>query len=118
MSTSDKQKTAARFGLSSAQCTFPRILTATDAYGLGIDNPDVKRVVQWLLPSSMQKLYQRLSRAMRCGQKQMRQVEATFRNYVDCRSENRKRARKKITRTSCLREWVGIENADKHIQRL
>ena len=70
MSMSDKQATAARFGLSSCQCTFSRILIATDAYGLGIDNPDVERVVQWLLPSSMQKLYQRLGRAMRCGKGQ------------------------------------------------
>ena len=56
--------------MRSNECTAPRILLATDAYGLGIDNPDVARVWQWLLPSLMQKLYQRMGRAMRCGEGQ------------------------------------------------
>ena len=70
MATQDKERIAARFEMPSNQCKFPRILIATDAYGLGIDNPDVMRVTQWLLPSSMAKLYQRLGRALRCGRGQ------------------------------------------------
>ena len=40
---------------------------ATEAYGMGIDNPDIKRIVQWLVPSSMTKVYQRGGRAGRDG---------------------------------------------------
>lgn len=70
MATRDKRDIAMRFSMPADQCLSPRILIATDAYGLGVDNPDVKRVVQWLLPSSIQKLYQRMGRAMRCGRGQ------------------------------------------------
>ena len=70
MAVYDKQRIAQHFGARSDNCPWPRIIVATDAYGLGIDNPDVKRVIQWLLPSSIQKVYQRMGRAMRCGQEQ------------------------------------------------
>lgn len=70
MASTDKTRIAARFRLPSEECVSPRILIATDAYGLGVDNPDVKRIVQWLLPSTIPKLYQRMGRAMRCGQGQ------------------------------------------------
>ena len=70
MATKDKEKIAASFESLSESCMGPRILIATDAYGLGIDNLDVKRVVQWLVPKSMARLYQRMGRAMRCGKEQ------------------------------------------------
>ena len=67
MATRDKECIAARFGLPSNECAYPRILIATDAYGLGIDNPDIARVWQWLIPTSLSKVYQRMGRALRCG---------------------------------------------------
>ena len=70
IATQDKERIAARFEMPSNKCKFPRILIAKDAYGLGIDNPDVMRVTQWLLPSSMAKLYQRVGRVLRCGRGQ------------------------------------------------
>jgi superfamily II DNA helicase RecQ len=74
MATTDKERIAARFEILSHQCTGPRILVATDAYGLGIDNKDVKQVVQWLMPMTMARLYQRMGRALRCGIGQARFV--------------------------------------------
>lgn len=51
------------------ECT---ILVATDAYGMGIDNPDIRLVVQWDLPLSLDAMIQRMGRA---GQKRK---QATF----------------------------------------
>jgi len=49
-----------------------RIIVATDAMGMGIDNPDVRLVVQWGVPPSMGALLQRAGRAARgkeiCGE--------------------------------------------------
>ncbi|KAJ6041554.1 P-loop containing nucleoside triphosphate hydrolase protein [Penicillium canescens] len=42
-----------------------RIILATDAMGMGIDNPDIRRVIQWKQPSSMCTLFQRAGRAAR-----------------------------------------------------
>src|SRR6267378_5413059 len=67
MAKSDKQRISREFAKLDEDCSSCRIIIATDAYGLGIDNPDVHRVVQWLLPPSMSALYQRMGRAMKCG---------------------------------------------------
>lgn len=42
-----------------------RILLATDAYGVGIDNGDIDLVVQWTLPNSLANFYQRAGRPAR-----------------------------------------------------
>jgi len=70
MATKDKERTGERFGVPSDQCTGPRILVASDSYGLGIDNPDIERVFQWLVPKSMARMYQRLGRGLPCGKGQ------------------------------------------------
>jgi hypothetical protein len=48
-----------------------RVMVATDAMGMGINNPDVRLVVQWGIPPSMDALMQRAGRAARgreiCG---------------------------------------------------
>jgi helicase-like protein len=67
MAKGDKQRISQEFAKLDEDCSSCRIIIATDAYGLGIDNPDVRRVVQWLLPPTMSALYQRMGRAMRCG---------------------------------------------------
>lgn len=46
------------------ECT---ILVATDAYGMGIDNPDIKLVIQWDFPITFDAMIQRLGRAGRKG---------------------------------------------------
>jgi len=72
MADDDKSRTSTRFSRPSSECDGPRILIATDSYGLGVDNPDVEVVVQWLLPSSISKLHQRMGRAVRSVGKQGR----------------------------------------------
>lgn len=63
----DKNLTAEAFGKPAEENNECVILVATDAYGMGIDNPDVKRVVQWDLPLSFDSMIQRMGRAGRKG---------------------------------------------------
>jgi Helicase conserved C-terminal domain len=67
MAKDDKRRISQEFAKLDEDCSSCRNIIATDAYGLGIDNPDVRRVVQWLLPPTMSALYQRMGRAMECG---------------------------------------------------
>ena len=46
-------------------------MIVTKIYDLNIDNSNIKRVVQWLVSTFMIKLYQRMSRAMRCENEQI-----------------------------------------------
>lgn len=43
------------------------IIVATDAYGMGINNPDVKLVIQWDIPMTFDSMIQRMGRAGRKG---------------------------------------------------
>ena len=51
-------------GDQNQECT---IVVATDAYGMGINNPDIKVVVQWDIPVTIDAMVQRLGRAGRDG---------------------------------------------------
>ena len=53
MSEWDQNLTAEAFGKPVEDNNECVILVATDAYGMGIDNPDVKLVIQWDLPSRL-----------------------------------------------------------------
>jgi len=49
----------------AVQAYHARIILATDAMGMGIDNPDICLVIQWRQPDSVCTLIQRAGRAAR-----------------------------------------------------
>ncbi|MCJ1471186.1 hypothetical protein MMC07_009834 [Pseudocyphellaria aurata] len=67
MSEYNKEMTANKFGVPIGKNTACTILVATDAYGMGIDNPDVLLVIQWDLPLFFDTMIQRMGRAGRKG---------------------------------------------------
>ena len=72
----DKRSIAAEFAKPDVEDVLKsprhRIIVATDAMGMGIDNSDIRRVVQWKQSPSMCALWQRAGRAARgraiCGE--------------------------------------------------
>ncbi|MCJ1470687.1 hypothetical protein MMC07_009334 [Pseudocyphellaria aurata] len=67
MSDYNKEMTANKFRVPDDENTDCTILVATDAYGMGINNPGVALVVQWDLSLSFDTMIQRMGRAGRKG---------------------------------------------------
>ena len=68
MSDWDKSRIAAAFKVSGDKNIECAILVATNAYGMDIDNPDIKIVIQWDLATSVDIMIQRMGRAGRKDQ--------------------------------------------------
>lgn len=68
MSDWDKKLIAKAFKISGTENTECVTLVATDTYGMGINNPDIRLVIQWDLPISFDSMIQRMGRAGRKGQ--------------------------------------------------
>lgn len=67
MSEWDKNLIAQAFSVAGEENTECTILVATDAYGMGINNPDVRLVIQWDIPISFDSMIQRMGRVGRRG---------------------------------------------------
>jgi hypothetical protein len=68
LSEFDKRAISKEFARPDIQGSRPsrhRIILATDAMGMGINNPDIRRVVQWQIPRNMCSLLQRAGRIAR-----------------------------------------------------
>ncbi len=67
MSEWDKSLIANAFAVLGDENMECIILVATDIYGIGFDNPDVKLVIQWDIPLSFDLIIQCMGRAGRKG---------------------------------------------------
>jgi superfamily II DNA helicase RecQ len=76
LAESDKRRISKEFEKPDTESVLDssmyRLIIATDAMGIGIDNPDIRLIIQWGVPPSMCALSQRASRATRgngvCGE--------------------------------------------------
>jgi ATP-dependent DNA helicase RecQ len=74
------ERTRVQNGFASGRI---RVVCATNAFGMGIDRPDVEAVVHFEIPGSLEAYYQELGRGGRDG----RPAQATLLwNYVDVRT--------------------------------
>lgn len=62
LSPDDRHKTQEAYGAGEI-----RILVATNAFGMGVDHPDVRLVVHFQMPANIDSLYQEMGRAGRDG---------------------------------------------------
>jgi ATP-dependent DNA helicase RecQ len=78
MAEADRTRVQDRFAAGSLS-----VVCATNAFGMGIDRPDVEAVVHFELPGSIEAYYQEIGRGGRDG----RRADATLLwNYVDVRT--------------------------------
>ena len=75
-----------------------RVMVATNAFGMGIDKPDVRVVIHYDLPSHLESYYQEAGRAGRDGQ--------TAYAVLLYNDEDKAKARKRVTDTYPPKEFV------------
>ena len=76
-----------------------RVIVATNAFGMGIDKPDVRLVIHYDLPNTLESYYQEAGRAGRDGKK-------AYAVLLYNESEDKAKARKRITDSYPPKEFV------------
>ena len=76
-----------------------RVIVATNAFGMGIDKPDVRIVIHYDLPNTLESYYQEAGRAGRDG-------ETAYAVLLYTEKEDPARARKRITDTYPPKEFI------------
>ena len=77
----DKARKVAQDLFSASSCP---VVVATNAFGMGVDRPDIRFVVHWDVPGSIEAYYQEIGRAGRDGKPAF--CDLLF-NYADVRTQ-------------------------------